>query len=393
LASFGNYISDIWVYTSDLGGGIPAAAKHMGVLRHACLLHSLDTALGRFMGLRGKFFAGSHCNFAPRLKLLVERVRDLVKAFKKATLKEEALEDAAVKVLEMFDKDDAFTNGKAPVSKKVGLDGLTRCKSTGTMLFAVGFQKLFLEQFFDDNDPSSSLRLAPLEWAEVQGVGSIMSHVISLQGKFENATIPTASVSYFLPAVLTDNLRTGPIAMTKFDGTTVEKPLLSLTGLVAKAARDVVVELGKYRGKRPSLAQALAMYVDPRTRAGLSPADFISARNKALRLVACVAVEDLEGDVPPVASPPRAGPATAPVPDASATSASPSGSMLKRRKLFPPASPVVGTAAAEDAPPLRTKEEKAAAIAAVETCPTSARARRPPTRCRRRPQTWRETCP
>jgi hypothetical protein len=196
-----------------------------------------------------------------------------------------------------------------------------------------------------------------------------MSHVISLKGKFENATIPTASVSYFLPEVLTDNLRTGPIAMTKFDGTTVEKPLLSLTGLVAKAARDVVVELGKYRGKRPSLAQALAMYVDPRTRAGLSPADFISARNKALRLVACVAVEDLEGDVPPVASPPRAGPATAPVPDASATSASPSGSMLKRRKLFPPASPAVvsvGTAAAEDAPPLRTKEEKAAAIAALE---------------------------
>jgi hypothetical protein len=192
LASFGIYISDIWVYTSDSGGGIPAAAKHMGVLRHACLLHSLDTALGRFMGLRGKVFAGSHCNSAPRLKLLVERVRDLVKAFKKATLKEEALEDAAVKVLEMFDKDDAFTNGKAPVSKKVGLDGLTRCKSTGTMLFAVGFQKLFLEQFFDDNDPPSSLRLTPLEWAEVQGVGSIMSHVISLQGKFENATIPTA---------------------------------------------------------------------------------------------------------------------------------------------------------------------------------------------------------
>jgi hypothetical protein len=160
-------------------------------------------------------------------------------------------------------------------------------------------------------------------------------------------------VSYFLPEVLTDNLRTGPIAMTKLDGTTVEKPLLSLTGLVAEAARDVVVELDKYRGKRPTLAQALAMYVDPRTRAGLSPADFILARNEALRLVACVAVEDLKDDVPPVASPPRAGPATAPVPDASTTSASPSGSMPKRRKLFPPASPVVGTAAAEDAPPQR----------------------------------------
>jgi hypothetical protein len=171
-----------------------------------------------------------------------------------------------VKVLEMFDKDDAFTNGKAPVSKKVGLDGLTRCKSTGTMLFAVGFQKLFLEQFFDDNDPSSSLRLAPLEWAEVQGVGSIMSHVISLKGKFENATIPTASVSYFLPEVLTDNLRTGPIAMTKFDGTTVEKPLLSLTGLVAEAARDVVVELDKYRGKRQTLAPATCTSTRARAR-------------------------------------------------------------------------------------------------------------------------------
>jgi len=45
LEKFGNKVENIRVYVFDSGGGIPAAAEHLGVLRDACTLHSLDTAV------------------------------------------------------------------------------------------------------------------------------------------------------------------------------------------------------------------------------------------------------------------------------------------------------------------------------------------------------------
>jgi hypothetical protein len=57
------------IYVSDSGGGIPAAAKVLGINRRGCLLHTLDTVQGRAIGEKEKIF--SHGDKAPQIKALI----------------------------------------------------------------------------------------------------------------------------------------------------------------------------------------------------------------------------------------------------------------------------------------------------------------------------------
>lgn len=54
LRSFDLSPDMVIMYVSDSGGGIPAAAKVLGILRHVCTMHTADTAIGWAMGEKGK---------------------------------------------------------------------------------------------------------------------------------------------------------------------------------------------------------------------------------------------------------------------------------------------------------------------------------------------------
>jgi hypothetical protein len=53
LCSFGLTPEMVNIYVSDSGGGIPAAAKVLGITRRPCTLHSADTAVGWALGEKG----------------------------------------------------------------------------------------------------------------------------------------------------------------------------------------------------------------------------------------------------------------------------------------------------------------------------------------------------
>jgi hypothetical protein len=54
LLSFGITPDMVIIYVSDSGGGIPAAAKVLRIMRRPCTMHTVDTAVGWAMGEKGK---------------------------------------------------------------------------------------------------------------------------------------------------------------------------------------------------------------------------------------------------------------------------------------------------------------------------------------------------
>ena len=76
LAAFGLSALFVIIYVLDSGGGIPAAAKVMGVKRRGCLLHTADTMQGRALGEKGAHAADSTRH---ELKMLMGRVRGQAK--------------------------------------------------------------------------------------------------------------------------------------------------------------------------------------------------------------------------------------------------------------------------------------------------------------------------
>jgi len=85
LAKFGLDAEDVIVYVSDSGGGIPAAAKVLGLFRLACMLHLLDTITGRALGVKG---LGRNILGGPRTRLGTGRTPTSEQnSFKKLTRK------------------------------------------------------------------------------------------------------------------------------------------------------------------------------------------------------------------------------------------------------------------------------------------------------------------
>jgi hypothetical protein len=97
LAKFGLDSDDVIMYVSDSGGGIPAAAKVLRLSRIACMLHLLDTIVGRALGLKGVGSgprARPHGEGAPLLKAYLERATSQASVWKNSNLKLEQLEEA-----------------------------------------------------------------------------------------------------------------------------------------------------------------------------------------------------------------------------------------------------------------------------------------------------------
>ena len=177
MAEFGCICVIDWskLYVSDSGGGVPAAAKVLGIPRNPCLLHSLETGTGRALMQKGKVFQGSHQPGAQDAAALIDRVRGVVKSFSNATLKKEAAEDAAAALKEDLRAIDPDVI--VPDYKIVPIDGPTRMKSIERMMSSYSEQQKNIDAYFTRTDPTSDKRLSHLEDQNVLFMSSVLKMV------------------------------------------------------------------------------------------------------------------------------------------------------------------------------------------------------------------------
>ena len=174
---FGIKVDNIRVYVSDSGGGIPAAAKHLGILRDACGLHSLDTAVGHALGLKGK-------HQSPRVKSinqLVKAVSAQANVFKNATQRRAEY----LKVGEELRA--AMANNREGEARSlrrpmiVQLPGVTRMWSTATTYRLTAQNDIFIDAYLQQKT-----RLTPIDflrWRETKWGSRHQCSSLSLMSK------------------------------------------------------------------------------------------------------------------------------------------------------------------------------------------------------------------
>jgi hypothetical protein len=90
LARVGLLPSDVLLYCSDSGGGVPAAAKYLDWFREACCLHTFDTINGWALGSRGK--ESSWLEGTKEIHGFVQQIRGIVTEFAHGNQKIELFE-------------------------------------------------------------------------------------------------------------------------------------------------------------------------------------------------------------------------------------------------------------------------------------------------------------
>jgi hypothetical protein len=168
-------VLDIRMYTSDSGGGIPAAARYLGTPRDACGLHSMDTAVGHATGQKGVRPTPGAAAF----KVLVAKVCAQAYVFKNATQKRGEL----FKIGETIRANaEAFkADVQLPNSKIVQLPGNTRMWSTATTFGQTAEQDPYLDAYFSQHDPLNEHRLTPTQRNEVQYSAPVLRIIAGIQ--------------------------------------------------------------------------------------------------------------------------------------------------------------------------------------------------------------------
>ena len=194
---FGIKVDNIRVYVSDSGGGIPAAAKHLGILRDACGLHSLDTAVGHALGLKGK-------HQSPRVKSinqLVKAVSAQANVFKNATQRRAEY----LKVGEELRA--AMANNREGEARSlrrpmiVQLPGATRMWSTATTYRLTAQNDIFIDAYFAAEDPLNPNRLPPMARNEVGFSASMLESVAYVQKTWKPAATSRHHQSGWSPRI------------------------------------------------------------------------------------------------------------------------------------------------------------------------------------------------
>ena len=103
LVEFELEVGDVVMFTSDSGGGIPAAAKVLGWKRKPCDMHTIDTATGWSVGMKGTGTGRAYGEGAEEAKALLIAAKAQANVFKNATQKKEALGEAGKELNEILD--------------------------------------------------------------------------------------------------------------------------------------------------------------------------------------------------------------------------------------------------------------------------------------------------
>jgi len=271
--------NDIRVWTSDSGGGVPAAANvlkeivgqsGLELCKHPCALHSLDTAMGWAMGEKGVPNSPNRVDGDAEANKVLKIARGVVKHFSNATQKQELKKQCAKDLAETQAALAIMIEGEATCNlardQKLIIDGATRCKSIGRMFSTLYQQKEVLEAYFNEHDNLSSDRLSPLEWALISQFGDILSQVIAIQTSFETNTIPTASLVWIVPYLLAKTFEDGEVAMSGAGNVVEWRNVSTLQPVTQTLVKNLSTLLRKYGLQKPTKAMMDAMFLDPRTK-------------------------------------------------------------------------------------------------------------------------------
>ena len=247
LSSFGIAVDHIRVYVSDSGGGIPAAAAHLGILRDPCTLHSLDTAVGHALGVKGKHPSPR----AARINGLVKAVSAQANVFKNATQKRadyariaEELRAGALAI------DPAATLRRCMVLQTAGN---TRMWSHADMFKITAEQDSYVDAYFQREDALNSSRLTPVQRNETGYTASMLQSVAGVQRNLEAGLFVTAAAKWLGPQDVIACIEGSgdPLIMQvmKYDtaaNTVVSIPVASLPELSADVRSELLDWLPRY---------------------------------------------------------------------------------------------------------------------------------------------------
>lgn len=273
LAKFGLEPDDIVMYVSDSGGGIPAAAKELGIFRLACALHVIDTIVGRALAEKGKgsgLGARAHGDGAAELKAFMGRVKEQASIWRKANIKLEQLK-------EVHDEEEDLRKALALAA---GIDAVladpfsmleqpncTRMWSQYSLVRSTWRSQRDIDAWVSKHDPRNPKHL-PLEDRQLLAfIVSILLPLRNAQKAVEASSYPTASFTFATVHDLKryyngDNFS---IFMNPGDKEPVLFAFSSMPRLAQFLVRNLAMEFEHYF-PRLSAQEAFAAFLDPRTK-------------------------------------------------------------------------------------------------------------------------------
>lgn len=265
FGKFGIIEINVRMYVSDSGGGIPAAAAHLGIPRDACCLHSLDTAVGHALGVKGRHPSPA----ATRVNGLLKAVMAQANVFKNATQKREEYHKTAsvFKAAEMQINPEAAA--KLPRSQIVQLPGNTRMWSAATTFTHTAEQDLFLDSFFAKHDPLNASRLTPTQRHEVAHIAPLLQTIAGIQRNMEAGEHVTSSSKWLVPQDLISFIRGSgnpPMLRMLKGGTMTDISIADLPSLAADLRTGLQEILPRYSPPVPTDEQLASAYLDPRCK-------------------------------------------------------------------------------------------------------------------------------
>lgn len=266
LAAFGLSALFVIIYVSDSGGGIPAAAKVMGVKRRGCLLHTADTVTGRTVGEKGAHAVGSSRH---EVKMLMDRVRGQAKVFVNATQKMEAYIASSLALKSDMEALALITGGAAPEMnpKKLAMPGATRMWSWTSLIESSFLQSSFLVQYFLDNPHERALN--SIDHNEVKHLASILPVIKDIQRWSEGDNYVTSTGAWLVPQDLKAYFRQDQIGVVQSalaPGVATAMFVSSLPRLSCLVVRHLREEMTKYFPENPTDEELLAAFLDPRLK-------------------------------------------------------------------------------------------------------------------------------
>ena len=305
LREFGLEDLDIIIYTSDSGGGIPAAAKVLAVRRRPCDMHTIDTAIGRAIGEKGKFTAKSRAHGAGALEIkgFFTRLKEQANVFTNATQRTEKLRAAAAALDAVKDLifDALFCEGETrekSVQKKIQLPNATRMFGNQRLAEETFEQQPYLDHYFDEHDPTSANRLSVEDKNENKHIKCILKPARLTQEWVQGDKYVTSTGAFVVMETLKNLYKRTSFSIKKFPGDEKRTAVsfASMPPLAQSVVTNMASELEYYYGW-DDLEGLVAAFSDPRAKKNphFLPHS-VRARNEFGRRLEFVLAQDLVDD-------------------------------------------------------------------------------------------------
>ena len=271
LAKFGLDAEDVIVYVSDSGGGIPAAAKVLGLFRLACMLHLLDTITGRALGVKGLGSgarARPHGEGAHLLKEYLGRAKDQAGYWKNSNLRTEQLQEAHKEneeereALAILLGDETVTVTPLPhVQQPVA----SRMWSDCAMLASINKLQRSFDKFYEKFGGAKQLPFN--DRVLTPYIVSLLMVIRNAQKAVEASTYPTASFYFVIIHDLKAyyNGKSFRIYLNPNDKRATTVALTDMPQLAQYLVKNIAMELDYYF---PTVQKQVAMaaFADPRVK-------------------------------------------------------------------------------------------------------------------------------